>query len=237
MALVTDGGGSTTTAPPAPTQPSFPPPPPPSGATGSGGGSNAVAQSAGPSWYDGLFQHYIGRLPKADEVNQLKSQGWNYDRLYQHLRAQPSWIPGVSIGALEDYHKVAEPAFFKWLGKEPTDQDIRELINNGVKTGQDIEKYVSNRPDVVAAHPGAPLGLSDVAWGQHKAAIDSQYLANTGKPATDEEARTAYSQAASPFRKQPAEQVGLSAGVTGGAKGDLISQAQIAPNARGAAGA
>jgi hypothetical protein len=185
-----------------------------------------------------LFLHYTGKLPTFSEVNQLQRQGWNYDRLYQHLRSQPSWIPGVSIGALEDYHKVAEPSFFKWTGREPSDQDIRELINNGVKTGQDIEKYLTNRPDVVAAHPGAPLGLSDVAWGQHKAAIDSQYLANTGKAATDTEARTAYSQAASPFRKQPGEQFGLNSGIAKpqGSTG-LTSEAQIAPNIRGAANA
>jgi hypothetical protein len=218
------------------TQNVFAPPGPPGGASASAT-ANAAA-SGNPNWYDSLFQHYLGRLPNAQEVNQLTSQGWNYDRLYQHLRGQPSWIPGVSIGALEDYHKVAEPSFFKWTGTEPTDNDIRELINNGVKTGDDVEKYLTNRPDVIAAHPGAPLGLNDTQWGQHKAAIDSEYMANLGKAATDQQARDAYAQAASPFRKAPAEQFGLSSGIskqaTGANQGALISEAQIAPNARNA---
>jgi hypothetical protein len=148
-------------------------------------------------------------------------------------------VSGLSIGALEDYHKVAEPTFFKWTGREPSDSDIRELVNGGVRTGEDIEKYITNRPDVVAAHPGAPIRLSDIEYSRHKSAIDSSYLANTGRVATHDEARTAYSQAASPFRKAPAEQVGLSSGVKLGqaaTPGNLMSEAQVAPNARSAGG-
>ena len=199
-------------------------------------GATAAYSNPSSQWYNALFEHYLGRDASQGEINQLKSQGWNYDRLYQHLRSQPSWIKGVSIGALEDYHKVAGPSFFKWTGAEPTDQDIQELINHGVRSGDDIEKYLTNRADVIAAHPGAPLGLNDTAWGQHKAAIDSQYQANLGRQANDQEARDAYSQAASPFRRQPAEQFGLSAGVAqkpqAGGGDDLITQSQIATNAR-----
>lgn len=199
-------------------------------------GASATYGNPSSQWYNGLFEHYVGRDANPAEVNQIKAQQWNYDRLYQHLRSQPSYVKGVSIGALEDYHKLAAPSWFKYLGTEPTDQDIQELINHGVKSGDDIEKYISNRADVVSAHPGAPLGLTDQAWGQHKAAIDSQFQANLGKSATDQEAREAYSQAASPFRKAPAEQFGLGAGVsakpqvTGG--DSLITQSQIATNAR-----
>lgn len=194
--------------------------------------ATGVASTPASHWYDPLYEHYTGHLPSGADVSQLNQGGWNYDRLYQHLRAQPSWVHGLTIGALEDYHKVAEPSFFKWTGREPSDQDIRELVNHGVKTGDDIEKYLTNRPDVVAAHPGAPVGLTDTAFGQHKAAINSQYQSNLERDATDQEARDAYAQASSPFRKAPPEQVGLSAGV-GASQGNLISQAQIAPNSRG----
>ena len=190
------------------------------------------------SWMDASFTHYLGHLPTPAEVNQVIANGWNEDDLVDHLRSQPSYIPGMTIGALEDYHKAAGPSFFKWLGIYPSDADIKDLVAHGVKSTDDIEKYLTNRPDVVAAHPGAPIGLTDVQYGQHKAAIDSDYQANLGRNATDQEARDAYSQSASPFRKQPAEQFGLASGVTttptGVNAGALISQAQIAPNVRNA---
>lgn len=188
------------------------------------------------AWMDPIFAHYVGHYPSQAEINQVVSNRWNEDDLIDHLRSQPSYIKGLTIGALEDYHKSADPAMFKWLGRYASDSDIRELVNAGVKTGDDIEKYITNRPDVVAAHPGAPLGLNDTQWGQHKAAIDSDYQANLGRASTNQEARDAYAQAASPFRRQPAEQVGLSAGVgeksSGINTGALISSAQVAPNAR-----
>lgn len=188
---------------------------------------------AGYGWVVAPFEHYVGRDPNAQELRQIQQGGYNYDTLVEHLRQQPSHVKGMTMGALEDYHKVASPYWFQATGQDVTDTDIQSLVNAGARTGDDIKKYIFNRPDVVAAHPGMPLGLTDEQYGQHKAAIDSEYQANLGRSATDEEARTAYSQSASPFRKAPAEQFGLSSGVTGGGKtSDLISQAQIAPNAR-----
>ncbi len=221
-------------------------------ANGAGGGSDpaaalqaaiaqAMAQVQGTgknmaAWMEPIFAHYVGHYPSQAEINQVFANKWNEDDLIDHLRSQPSHVKGLTIGALEDYHKSADPVTFKWLGRYASDGDIRELVNSGVKSGDDITKYITNRADVVAAHPGAPLGLNDTAWGQHKAAIDSQYTSNLGRASTNQEARDAYSQAASPFRRQPAEQFGLNSGVkaetTGQNTGALISQAQIAPNAR-----
>src|SRR5712671_1412320 len=96
-------GNNPALTPAAPTQGVQPYTPPTNPNTQPG----ATTTYANPSsqWYNALFEHYLGRDANPTEVNQLKSQGWNYDRLYQHLRTQGSWIKGVSIGALEDYHK------------------------------------------------------------------------------------------------------------------------------------
>src|SRR5207245_9306241 len=50
---------------------------------------------------------------------------------------------------------------------------------------------------------------------------------NVKRASTDQEARQAYSQQATPFRKQPPEQLGLSSGVNTTGTGGLVSEAQI----------
>src|SRR5467141_3546589 len=184
------------------------PPPGPTGAVSpqTVANLNYSRQLKGEHWSDQLFIKYLGKLPTDFEVNQLNREGWTPERLENHLKAQPSYVHGVNIGQLYDFHANAEPHFQKWLGRSATDADVTEFYAHGARTPEEIEKYLTNRADVVSRHPGAPLGLGDQEYGKHKAAIDSQYQANLGRSSTDQEARTAYAQQASPFRRQPAEQ-------------------------------
>lgn len=181
-------------------------------------------------WSDALFEHYLGKDATPAEIQWIIANGMTPESLTQHLRAQASYIKGLSIGALEDYHTNAKPAWDKWLGTQATDDDIRDLMNRGIKDPQQIEDYLTNRPDVVAQHPGAPLKLSDQEFGIKKNQVDSEYLQNLGKTATNQEALKALQdQAHGPAARQSFD---LSSNEKENSQGALTTPNIIAPNAR-----
>lgn len=205
----------------------------PSG-TGSGG-SGAGAPSAQQllqdqlSWTNAIAEHYLGRDLSYRELLEVQKRGWNPNQLSEHIRAQGSYIPGLTIGQVEDYHSNAKQPFMDWLGREPTDEDIRDLHNRGFVDQQAIDEYVRNRDDVMALHPGAPLNMKDLEYGVAKNSIDNSYLQNLGRTANDDEARrgiTDRTRGPKPVMDEELKPE-YSQGETG-----LASKNMIAPNAR-----
>lgn len=182
------------------------------------------------AWTNTIAEHYLGRQLSYRELLQVQKTGMTPELLTEHIRSTPSYIPGLTIGQLEDYHTNSKTPFMDWMGREPTDEDIRDLHNRGLTDPQKIDEYIRNRDDVVAMHPGAPLGLKDEQFAIQKNQIDSDYLQNLGRTANNDEARQGIQgKAKGPSQKQDFDvspQYGQETG------GGLESKTLIAPNAR-----
>ncbi len=197
---------------------------------GTGGLTVEQQLQAQLSWTNAIAEHYLGRDLSYRELLEVQKRGLNPEQLTEQIRSRPSYLPGLTIGQVEDYHTNSKQPFMDWLGREPTDEDIRDLHNRGIVDQDKIDEYVRNREDVVALHPGAPLNLKDEQFAVAKNAIDSDYLQNLGRTSNNEEARSGIQgRAKGPAPKQEFD-VNPEYGQEQG--GGLESKTLIAPNAR-----
>jgi hypothetical protein len=161
-------------------------------ATGTAPAAGTIDVTGVQAWADQLYLFYLGRPATLADLQVIAAQGWTHDQLRQHLRAQPSYIPGLSMGGYEDLYNVSRTEFLKYLGHEPGDQDIRELVQKGIADQFSVNSYLKNRADVVALHPGAPIDLTDEEYGAYKQPVQAHYQQNLQRAATDEEVRQSF---------------------------------------------
>ena len=92
------------------------------------------------------FEKYFGRHPTASELTNLVNRtGGDPNAIDSYMRAQPSHIPGVSMGMYQDVKSNLDSVAQKLFGHGGTDGMVKELVDQGKTSPTAVEFWLTQQ--------------------------------------------------------------------------------------------